>query len=167
MFLQCANWMQRYSRIASYNLSIATNPRKNITMQQNCVLLQLQARTAIQEQLLTFWAVAKAWDRLAATSNTWQSKALSSSSLRLQASRPQSPMLGTANLETCQHLPDAAPFTSEPSCGLYMVVEAVLQQPPGIFRFICSERSAPLLLCCHLAGLASRAYIEEFISATK
>jgi hypothetical protein len=52
--------MQRYSRIASYNLSIATNPRKNITMQQNCVLLQLQARTAIQEQLLTFWAVAKA-----------------------------------------------------------------------------------------------------------
>jgi len=74
-------------------------------------------------------------------------------------------VLGTANLETCQHLPDAAPFTSEPSCGLYMVVEAVLQQPPGIFRFICSERSAPLLLCCHLAGLASRAYIEEFISS--
>jgi len=139
--------MQRYSRIASYNLSIATNPRKNITMQQNCVLLQLQARTAIQEQLLTFWAVAKAWDRLAATSNTWQSKALSSSSLRLQASRPQSPMLGTANLETCQHLPDAAPFTSERSCGLHMVVEAVLQQSPVIFRFICSERSAPLLLC--------------------
>jgi hypothetical protein len=52
--------MQHYSRIASDNLSIATNPRKIITKQQNRVLLQLQASTAIQEQLLTFWAVAKA-----------------------------------------------------------------------------------------------------------
>jgi len=162
--------MQRYSRIASYNLSIATNPRKYITNQQNCVLLRLQYRSncshfgPLQKHDIEELQPAILHDNRKYWARHHLFATVPSAYQHLVPSHQE--VLGMANLETCQHHPWSCSVDFR---ALLRPSHSCTSGAPAIssdiqvymFRKVCS---APFV-CCDLTGLASRAYFEEFISS--